>query len=216
MKDIAIFGAGGLGRETAATLEKLTFENEEGWNLIGFYDDTLPIGYQVGDFGLVLGGIKELNELKVPLNLAICLGYPQNRAKIHSLLKNQLISYPNLIHKDFEISHFKSFKIGYGNLIQGGCGVTTDITIGNFNLLNGYVGFGHDVQICDYNVFMGNCRVSGHVKIGDRNLFGTNCYIMEKLKIGNDISVGPLSALLTKPKNGGTYIGNPAKIFKFK
>lgn len=215
MKDIAIFGAGGLGRETAATLHDLNFDNKEGWNLIGFFDDTLPIGHQVGDYGRVLGGIKELNEMSTPINIAICLGYPKHREKIHSLLINPLISYPNLIHNDFFISNPNTFVIGYGNLIQWGCRVTTDTVLGNFNLLNGEIGFGHDDKIGNYNVFMNGTRVSGNIKIGDRNLFGTNCYLMEKLQIGSDVTVGPLSALLTRPRNGCTYIGNPAKLFKY-
>ncbi len=215
MKDIAIFGAGGLGRETAATLDNLTYENPDGWRLLGFFDDTMPVGTQVQDYGKVLGGIKELNRWNDPINVVICLGYPKNRYKIRTLVSNPLVSFPNLIHKDFHIGDSNSFTIGYGNLIQWGCRVTTDTVIGNFNFLNGEVGLGHDDTIGNYNVFMNGSRVSGYVSIGDCNLFGTMAYVMEKLHVGSQVTVGPLSALLTKPSDGCTYIGNPAKKLRF-
>lgn len=215
MKDIAIFGSGGLGRETAASLNELIYNNEEGWNLIGFFDDTKPIGTKISHFGEVLGGIEELNNWPTTLELAICVGYPLGKYKIVSNIQNELISFPNLIHETFYIGDPNSFEIGIGNIIQWDCRVTTETEIGNFNLLNGEVKFGHDQSIGDYNVFMNGTRVSGGGSIGDRNLFGTQSYVMEKLHVGSDITIGPLSALITKPKNGETYIGNPAKRFKY-
>lgn len=215
MKDIAIFGSGGLGRETAASLNELVYDNLEGWNLIGFFDDTKPKGTKISHYGEVLGGIKELNEWPAELDLAICVGYPKGRYKIANEITNPLILFPNLIHSSFYIGDKETFQIGKGNIIQWDCRVTTDTIIGNFNLLNGEVKFGHDQSIGDYNVFMNGTRVSGGGSIGDRNLFGTQSYVMEKLHVGSDITIGPLSALITKPKNGETYIGNPAKRFKY-
>ena len=44
MKDIAIYGAGGMGRETACLIERINKASPKTiWNLIGFYDDGLPI-----------------------------------------------------------------------------------------------------------------------------------------------------------------------------
>lgn len=215
MEDIAIFGASGLGRETAASLDKLTYMHPDGWNLIGFFDDTKAIGSQIGEFGSVLGGLKELNNWPSPINVAICLGYPKARSTVANKISNKLISFPNLIHKNFYCTHPSGFIIGKGNIIQGGCFASTDISLGDFNLLNGLVGVGHDTKIGSFNSFMPNALISGTIEIGDRNLFGANCFIVEKLKIGNDITISPLSALLTTPKSGMTYIGNPAKRLKY-
>ena len=214
MTDIAIFGAGGFGRETAATLNELTYSHPEGWRFIGFFDDTLPIGTEIGGFGNILGGLDTLNNWQKPINIAVCLGYPHDRRIIIEALHNPHISYPNLIHKDFFCSDTKSLQIGQGNIIQSGCKVTTNVKIGDFNCLNGMIGFGHDVKVGDFNSFMPKAIISGRVQIGDCNLLGANCFILEKIKIGNNVNVGPLSALLNKPKSGNTYIGNPAKIFK--
>lgn len=215
MIKLAIFGAGGLGRETCASLHEFNCGIKENWEFVGFYDDTKPIGFDVMNNFKNLGGLADLNEIDYPLALVICIGYPRDKYHVVRSIKNPLISYPNLIHKDFYIGDDKSFEIGAGNIIQWGCRVTTNTTIGNFNLLNGEIKFGHDDSIGDFNVFMNGTRVSGNVSIGDRNLFGTQSYVMEKVKVGSDVVVGPLSALLTKPGNGNTYIGNPAKKFIF-
>lgn len=215
MKDIAIFGASGLGRETVASLDKLTYYNREGWNFIGFFDDTHPVGSLVKGFGPILGGIDELNNWTNPLNIALCLGYPKARMTVAQKITNPLISFPNLVHINFYCTHPQTFKIGQGNIIQGGCFASTDISIGNFNLMNGMVGIGHDARIGSFNSFMPRALVSGNVHIGDRNLFGANSFVVEKINIKNDITLSPLSVLLTHPNSGKTYIGNPAKIFKY-
>lgn len=64
VKDIAIFGAGGFGREVACLLRKINAV-EPTWNFIGFYDDGLEKGSHV-DYGEILGGIADLNVVESP------------------------------------------------------------------------------------------------------------------------------------------------------
>ena len=215
MKDIAIYGAGGLGRELAAALDYLTWDNPEGWNFVGFFDDGEPVWKQVGKYGKILGGIDELNNWKSPLNVVLCFGAPETIRIVKNKITNPLISFPNLIHKGFWVSDRDTFSIGQGNIIQGGCCATTNVRIGNFNLFNGDVVIGHDVQIGDCNVLMPGCRISGEAHIGNRCLIGAMSFIKQLIHVGDGVQLSPLSALLTKPKPGATYIGNPAKIFKF-
>lgn len=59
MKDIAIYGAGGFGREVACLLNAIN-ANDAIWNLIGFFDDVKEVGY-TNEYGKVLGGIDGLN-----------------------------------------------------------------------------------------------------------------------------------------------------------
>jgi len=67
MKDIAIFGAGGLSKEIASLLERIN-KVEELWNLIGFFDDNPQIqGRDVSHYGKVIGNIDTLNSWQTPL-----------------------------------------------------------------------------------------------------------------------------------------------------
>lgn len=214
MKDIAIYGAGGYGREVACMIKKLNNEVAT-WNLIGFFDDGKEAGDSVGHFGRVLGDIDTLNSWEKPLAIAICIGNPDTVGHIRSKIENPYISFPNLIDSDFAIDDPTTFKIGIGNIIKGHCSCTTNIRIGNFNLFNGFVNMGHDVVIGDFNSIMPGARISGEVNIGKYNLIGSDSFIKQQIKIGQHVTLSPLSALLTKPKDGNTYIGNPAKIFKY-
>ena len=62
---------------------------------------------------------------------------------------------------------------------------------------------------------MPGVRVSGEVTIGERNLIGSCSFILQQTRIGNEVTLSPGSILLTNPKDGNTYIGNPAKKFKY-
>lgn len=214
MKDIAIFGAGGLGREVATTIQRIN-RKEPIWNLIGFYDDGVPVGTQVSHYGEVLGGIKEINEYKGQLSLVIAIGNPNSLRYVRERISNTLISYPNIIFEPFDCADFSTLKMGEGNIIQGYCYASCDVTIGDFNVLNGLIVIGHDATIGNYNVIMPSVRISGEVKIGDCNLLGVCSIVLQQLKIGNGIHLGAGAVLMTKPKDGCTYIGNPAKLFRF-
>lgn len=215
MKDIAIYGAGGLGREVACLLNRINTEVEPTWNLVGFFDDGKQIGEPVSHFGKVLGGMNELNAWPTKLNVVLCFGAPTTLAKVSNLITNPKIDFPNIIAPDFEISDPSTFKIGKGNIITTHCGVSTNVSIGDFNLLNGSVAFGHDVKTGNHNVFMPGVRISGEVTIGSRCLFGAGSFIKQVLVIPDDVTLSPLSALLTRPKQGSLYMGNPATRIKF-
>ena len=214
MKDIAIFGAGGFGKEVASLIRWINNKTHT-WNLIGFFDDNVKKGTFVSHFGKVLGGIDELNEWKNPLDLAIAIGNPKSLHGVRNRITNENISFPNVIAPNFGISDEESFTIGEGNIIGSGCAVSVDVCIGNYNILNSDIVVGHDAIIGNYNVIMPDIRISGEVTIGEENLIGVGSIILQQIKIGKNIHLGAGAVLMTKPKDGGTYIGNPAKLFKF-
>jgi len=214
MKDIAIYGAGGFGKEVASLINWINRANPT-WNLIGFFDDGVEEGTQVSHWGEVLGGIEELNSWSKPLDLTIAIGNPKSLRAVRERIENKNVSFPNVIAPNFGVSDNETFKIGEGNIIGSGCAASVDVTIGNYNILNADIVLGHDAEIGDYNVLMPDIRVSGEVKIGEENLIGVGSIILQQIKVGNNIHLGAGAVLMSKPKDGGTYIGNPAKLFKF-
>lgn len=83
------------------------------------------------------------------------------------------------------------------------------------NTITGHISFGHEVIVGNCNAFMPGARISGGVTVGDGNLFGAMSFVVQYNRIGSGVNLGPGGILLTKPKNESTYIGNPAKLFKF-
>jgi sugar O-acyltransferase (sialic acid O-acetyltransferase NeuD family) len=215
-KRIAIYGAGGLGREVAGGIQRINQAGLGNWNLVGFYDDAKPKGFKVSHLGEVLGGMDELNAMEQPMALAIAVGTPMSRRMIHDRITNPMISFPNLISPSFKVLDPSTFKIGEGNIIQDNCSVTCDVEIGDYNVLNGSNVMGHDVKVGNFNVMMPGVRLSGEVSIGDNNLLGVDSVVLQRVKVGNNITLGAGSVLMTKPKDGFTYIGVPAKKFDFK
>lgn len=214
MNDLAIYGAGGFGREVACLIELINRINPT-WNLIGFFDDGEAVGSKVSHFGTVLGDIDAVNAYPSDLAIVMAIGSPMAVKKIVSRISNQNISYPNIICPDFWISDKATFNIGKGNIIQGDCAVTCNVNIGDFNVMNGSVVLGHDVKIGDYNQFMPATRISGEVTTGDCNYFGVGSIVLQGLTIGNNTKIAAGAVLMTRPKDNSTYIGNPAKLFKY-
>ncbi len=212
MKNIAIYGAGGLGRETACLLNIINSKKPT-WKLIGFFDDVVEKGKMISHYGSCLGNIDDLNAYNKELAIVVSIGNPNAVKTIVDRIHNKRIWFPNVVHPDFIISDSESFTIGKGNLIQGGCSVSCNVTFGDFNVFNGSVAFGHDDIIGSFNSFMPNVHISGNVEIGDCNFFGISSIVLQKLLIGNNVRVGAGSVLMTKPKEGFLYIGNPAALF---
>lgn len=216
MKDIAIFGAGGFGKEVACLIDLINrSEAEPRWNCVGFFDDNKPVGTDISLYGKVLGGMAELNAWPTPLDLAVAIGNPHTIKKVVSLITTPNISFPNVIHPDFGMADPRGFSIGQGNIIEGGCFASCDVKIGNFNVFNGSDVLGHDVVVGDYNVLMPDLRISGEVEIGRYNLLGVGSIVLQRVAIGENVVLSPGSVLLRHPKDNSTYIGNPAKLFKY-
>lgn len=214
MKDIAIFGAGGFGKEVACLINHINSVNPQ-WNLIGFFDDGKEKDMQISHHGKVLGGIDEINAYPDSLAITIAIGNPTSLRGVKERIINDKIYFPNIIAPTFGMSDPETFTIGEGNIIGHGCAVSCDVTIGNFNVFDSDIVMGHDAKVGDYNVIMPDIRISGEVVIGDENLIGVGSIILQQIKIGHKVHLGAGAVLMTKPKNGGTYIGNPAKLFKY-
>lgn len=214
VKNIAIYGAGGFGREVFCLINKLNAVNKE-WNVVGFFDDGIEKGSPVGHYGTVLGGIDEVNAWSTDLAVAVAVGSAANMKKITSGITNPHILFPNIIHPEVVFSDRESMKMGQGNIVQRGSAFSCDVTIGDFNVFNGGTVLGHDVKMGSCNILMPAVRISGAVKIGDGNFFGIASIVLQGLKVGTGVKLSAGSVLFTKPKDGQLYMGNPAKKTEF-
>ena len=213
MKDIAIFGAGGFGREVACLIENINEHiDDDGqcWNLIGFFDDVKDKGFKT-EYGKVIGGTRELNEWQTPLALVIAIGSQGAAKAISGKISNPNVYFPNIIAPNVFFFDRKSVVMGKGNIITFSCRVSCNIHIGDFNVLNGGVSLGHDVVIGNYNVLFPETRLSGNVCVGNENFFGARTFVSQSLTIGNHTRIGAGSIILRNTKDNLLYMGNPAK-----
>jgi sugar O-acyltransferase (sialic acid O-acetyltransferase NeuD family) len=215
MKDIAIYGAGGFGKEVACLIKRIN-ESTPTWYLVGFFDDNPSLkGKMISHYAPCLGGVEELNTYDKELNVIIAIGSPSIMKLVVGKITNSEVQFPNIIHPETVMTDPETVCIGKGNIIQAHCTLSCDVTIGDFNVLNGSVVFGHDVKVGSYNTFMPAVRVSGEVKIGNENFFGVGSIVLQQLEFGDNVRLSAGSVMMTKPKEGQLYIGNPAKMFKY-
>ncbi len=213
MKDIAIFGAGGFGREVACLINMIN-KGKPTWNLIGFFDDNSHLHGNHNEYGEVLGGIERLNSWKNPLDVALGIGDPRIVRKIVDNITNMNVDFPNLIAPSTIFLDDNNITFGKGNIIASRCLFSCHVNIGNFNIFNSYITIGHDVTIGNFNSMMPGVRISGEITIGEENYFGCDSVVLQQLKIGNKTTIGANSTVVRKTKDGFTYVGSPAKIMK--
>lgn len=209
MKDIAIYGFGGFGREVACILRKIN-EVTPTWNIIGFFDDGVEVGTEC-PYGKVLGNMDTLNAWDKPLAIAIAIGNVKYIKSVSERIANPNISFPNIIAHNVFFFDENSVKMGKGNIITFSCRLSCNIHLGDFNVMNGGIALGHDVVIGSYNVMFPETRLSGAVHVGDENFFGARTFVAQGLKVGNQTRVGAGAIVLRNTKDGLLYMGNPAK-----
>jgi len=207
MRDLAIYGAGGFGRETALMIEQINSNNKQ-WNLIGFYDDKIQKGNIVENYP-VLGGLQEAKSLG-GVSLVLAIADPILRETLRKTLKDCSIEFPSLIHPTALLGSATN-RIGEGCIITAGCIFTTGIVLEEFCIINLGTTIGHDVRIGRCSTVMPGCNISGSISIGRTSMIGTGVQILQNLTLGVACKVGAGAVVTKSFGDGVTLVGIPAK-----
>lgn len=212
MKRIAIFGAGGFGREVKMLIDQIN-NNKPQWQFTGFYDDGIPKGMNINGY-LTLGGLQEVNNEKEEIGLVFAIGNPLVKKKIINAIQNKNVYYPILIHPNVVIGN-DNVSIEEGCIICAGTIITVNIKIERHVILNLGCTVGHDTVVGAFSSFMPSVNISGEVNIGECVYGGTGAKIINQLTIGKNTVIGA-GAVVTKTLSPNcTAVGVPAKPVKF-
>jgi len=183
---IVIIGAGGVGREIAATLMHANFKDIE---VVGFVDDTVKQGSAI-HLLQVLGNIDWLIAKRgsQDYGLVIAIGNPKIRRDIIERI-GEGFDYPTIIHPNVSIHNNGRVKIGKGCYIGDGCIMTTDITIEDFCFINTGCSLQHDTILKMNSVLMPGVRITGGATIGRHSLIGANCVITKAIEINEGSTI---------------------------
>lgn len=213
MREIAIFGVGGFGREVLALIKDIN-KVKPTWNIVGFFDDGHERGEMINGYP-VLGKTEELNHWPRPISLAVSIGNPKVKKNILDRISNPLVDYPTLIHPLVWVGDKEFVEIGKGCIICAGTLITTNIKIEDFVILNLGCTVGHDSVIKKYSSFMPSGNISGEVTIGEGVYVGTGAKIINQLEIGEYTIVGAGAVVSKTLPARCTAVGVPAKPIKF-
>lgn len=214
MKKIAIYGCGGFGREVLSIwIEQInSYQNE--WEFIGFYDDGTEKGAVINDY-LVLGGMKELNQVEYSLGVVIAIGDPLTKKKIFGSITNRQIFFPSLIHPNVIMGNRKFLSIGQGCIIGPGNLLSVNVKIGNHVMINTICTVGHNTVIKDFVSIMPGVNISGEVILEECVFIGTGAKIINGVEIGRETIVGAGAIVSKSLPERCTAVGVPAKPIKF-
>lgn len=208
MSDIAIYGAGGFGRETALLIQQLS-QADESWNLVGFFDDGLKKGTLIDSLP-VLGGILELNSYVQPLGVVMAIADPATRRARVESVTNRRITFPVISHPT-ALMGSSSNGFGQGVIITAGVILTTGIRIGDFSIINLATTIGHDVTLGAFSSIMPQCSISGNVDIGSGAFVGAGARIIQGVSLGANCVVGAGAVVTKSFLDGSRVVGIPAR-----
>ena len=211
MRDLVIYGAGGLGREIRGLIRAIDPCCKR-WNFTGFVDDSLPAGTSVAD-AFVVGDLAWLTSRSASTAVAMGLASPAAKAELYARLKtNPHLEFPTLLHPSAYVE--TSATLAPGTIVSPFCFVAVDASLGLCTFLNTAAQVGHDSVVGDFCSVMPSVNISGNVIIGARTLIGAGSKILQGLGIGSDSTVGIGSVVLNDVSADCTVMGYPARVVK--
>lgn len=211
--DIAVFGAGGFGREVALLIDQIN-ASEKKFNFIGYFDDGVEKGTVVNGYE-VLGNTSDLNNYPNELAIALAIGDCRIKEIVRSKITNSKVSFPSLVHPNSKLPEGVANTLGDGCIICNGCIITVNVTIRDFVILNLQCTVGHDAEIGDFCSLMPAVNVSGEVTIGSSVFIGTGAKIINLTAIGSNSIIGAGAVVSKDIPANCTAVGIPAKPIKF-
>ncbi len=209
MKKLAIYGAGGFGRETLVLIREINLEHPK-WDVVGFYDDALVPGTLVDGIP-VSGNMDVLNFAGEDIYIVIAIGNPALKKSVIEKIKNPNVKFATLIHPKVAMNDFQQLKIGKGCIIANGNIFTVDSTIGDHVIINLACTIGHDVTIGDFSSVMPGCHISGNVNMGEGVYLGTGAVLINDISIGKYATIGAGAVVINDIPERTLAVGVPAK-----
>ena len=202
---LAVFGAGGFGREVAWLAESCGRE-------VAYFLDDNPQVAKLNDIPVTT--LDELVAKRREIEIAIGVGSPQARSKIAQRVAEAKLAFAELIHPRTEKSRWITW--GKGVVICAGNILTTNITLGDQVQINLDCTIGHDVKLGDFATLAPGVHLSGWVFVGARTYFGTGAVVINgtadaPIVIGDDAVIGAGACVVKSIPAGVTAVGVPAR-----
>jgi sugar O-acyltransferase (sialic acid O-acetyltransferase NeuD family) len=206
VKELAIYGAGGFGREVAWLVEDL-----KEFSVVAFVEDGPPKPRMLSSKPVLTYDQLRLNYPHA--EVAVAVGNPKTRRAMVERWSGNGFSFPSIVSLDARMSG--SVKLAWGVIICSGSILTVDISLGAHVHVNLDCTVGHDVSIGDYSTLAPGVHVSGNVRIGEGVYIGTGAAIINgsedhPLVIGAGSVIAAGACVTTAVEADTLYAGVPA------
>lgn len=214
MKNLVIFGTGGMAREVHQIIEDINLVSPV-LNFLGFLDGNHERHANEVHGCKVLGDIDWLlrTDVQDVVHVVVAVGNTVVKRRIVESIKQKTTAkFITLVHPRAWVGN--RVTIGDGSIICAGALITTDITVGNHVIVNIGSTLTHDVLIEDYVTIAPKVNVSGAVRVGQGTDVGTGSTIIQGRVIGEWSIVGAGAVVVTDVEANVTVVGAPAKTIK--
>ncbi|GAA0193183.1 acetyltransferase [Fulvivirga kasyanovii] len=203
MTKLAIFGAGGLGKEALTILYAVNAEKEK-YDFIGFFDEN-----KTGEH--VIGNLDTLNSWKDNIKVIVAVGSPRQKEDIISRIKNSQVGFETIVHPRVVMGDKSKITIGKGCIIGAGAILTTDVILGDHILINLNVTVGHDVAIGSYSSIMPGVNIAGGVVLEEGVFVGAGANIINSVTAKAGSTIGAGAVVVKEVEASTTVVGIPAR-----
>lgn len=212
---IAIFGAGGFGREVLQVILDINenFEQSPPWLPVGFVVDE---GYDAEGtiHGLPVYVGSSWLEQHSDVQVIIAVGSSAGRKKIAERIAGYGNTFATLVHPRAWVG--RNVNVGIGSVICAGALVTTDITISEHVHVNIGSTIGHDAVLSGYVTLNPSVNISGNASLATGVEVGTGSVVIPNVNIGEWSIVGAGSIVTKSLEPNVTAVGVPAKVIKVR
>ncbi len=212
MKEIVLYGAGGMGREAAMMINySINYVRPNTYKLLGYIVDEqyAKPGTDVNGYP-VLGDMNWLIKHRDDVVCGLTIGeHLDEKEKIFNQLDENKIMIESIIDGYAFVP--PTCKIGRGCYIGCSTLLSVNSSIGDGVFLNTQCNCGHDLVIGNFSTLYPRVSVSGKCTIGSHVIIGGGSYIVPNRKIGDNAVIAAGSVVFTNVKAGTHVMGNPAK-----
>ena len=215
-KKVIILGGIGAGLIAASIIDLI-----DDMELLGFINESEPIGVEFGDFERkfkVIGRDKDIPDFLSDENTYVFSAFLDMKNKEASYKRMKQLGIPenkfiNLIHPTAIVP--KGYcKIGHGIMFAPLSQLSPDTTVSDNCILLPNSFLGHNSYMDVFSSIATNSVVGAHVHIGKGVHIGSNATIREKVKIGDFSFVGMGAVVLEDVPEHSVVVGNPAKVLR--
>ena len=203
MKTLAIYCAGGLGKEIYDLAER-----SKKYAKIFFVDDAII------DKTFYKAEVRKIESIKpsTDLEFAIANGEPFVRQMLQQKVEQMGFKLATIVDATAIVS--KTAELDNGVLVNANCFVSSNVVIGKNTYLQQLCTLGHDAEVGANSVISSLVQVSGGCKIADVVYVGAGSVVREKVSVGFGSVVGMGSFVHKDVKELAVVYGNPAKFIR--
>lgn len=199
MCNVIVIGAGGHAKVVADIVIK------SGDRLLGFLDDCKQGA--VLDGYSVIGKITEAEKFSKDARFIVAIGNNEVR---RTLMERLGLQWYTAVHPSAQLGI--GVQIGEGSCVAVNAVINADAAVGKGCIINTAAVVEHDCVVGDFSHVSPGGVLCGTVKVGSCVHVGANATVINNLLVCDNSVIGAGATVTKNIKEGGVYVGTPAKL----